>query len=148
MGEYIVKNTKETARLAKKFAKTLKGGERILLVGDLGAGKTTFTKYLAKALGVKDEVTSPTFTIQKEYLAKKFKVYHFDMYRVENVQETFEFGFDEIVSNQDKSNIVLIEWGENVKQLLNGEFYTVEIQKIDENSRRILIGKINENSNY
>ncbi|MBR4745365.1 MAG: tRNA (adenosine(37)-N6)-threonylcarbamoyltransferase complex ATPase subunit type 1 TsaE, partial [Clostridia bacterium] len=76
--EYIVDNVKQTEELAKTFAKTLRGGERILLNGDLGAGKTTFTKFLAKALGVKEDVTSPTFTILKSYKGKKFQLNHFD----------------------------------------------------------------------
>ena len=74
--EVLVKNLKQTQKFAKMFAKNLKGGEKILLNGDLGAGKTTFTKYLAKALGVKDEVTSPSFTILKQYEGKKFKINH------------------------------------------------------------------------
>ena len=79
MQKCVVKNLKDTKRLAKKFAKTLTGGTVILLRGDLGAGKTTFTQSLFKALGVKEAVTSPTFTLLKEYKTKKFDLFHFDM---------------------------------------------------------------------
>ena len=79
MQAMVVKNLKETKKLAKKFIKSLKGGEVILFNGDLGAGKTTFTQFCFKCLGVKEPVTSPTFTIVREYKTKKFDLYHFDM---------------------------------------------------------------------
>jgi len=85
-----VENLKSMLKLAKDFAKTLAGGEVVLLGGDLGAGKTTFTKAVLKNLGVKGEITSPTFTIMKEYNSKKFKIYHFDMYRLSSGQEAME----------------------------------------------------------
>ena len=131
--EVLVKNLKQTQKLAKKFAKTLVGGERILLNGDLGAGKTTFTKFLAKSLGVKDEVTSPSFTILKQYKGKKLNINHFDLYRVEEIEELREMGFDEFLDN-DESSILLIEWGERAN-LDKTKFININIQKIDENKR-------------
>lgn len=86
-GKHTVKNIEETYALAKQIASTLKGGEVILLSGDLGAGKTTFTKGLAKALGIDDEVTSPTFTILNVYEDGRLKLNHLDMYRVESADE-------------------------------------------------------------
>ncbi|HBP43676.1 MAG TPA: tRNA (adenosine(37)-N6)-threonylcarbamoyltransferase complex ATPase subunit type 1 TsaE, partial [Clostridiales bacterium] len=92
MQKCIVNNLKETASLAKKFAKTLKGGTLILLNGDLGAGKTTFTQSVFKTLGVKEPVTSPTFTLLREYYVKDYNLYHFDMYRINDESEALELG--------------------------------------------------------
>ena len=135
--EVLVKNLKGTQKFAKKFAKSLVGGERVLLNGDLGAGKTTFTKYLAKYLGVKDEVTSPSFTILKQYNGKKFKINHFDLYRIEDISELQEMGFEEYL-NTDNGSILLIEWGERAG-LKNSDFINITIEKIDENKRMIKV---------
>jgi len=135
----IVNNLKETDMLAKKFAKLLKGGEVILLNGDLGAGKTTFTKSLLKYLGVKDEVTSPTFTIMREYLCKKFDIYHFDMYRLSSGEEARGFGLEDYIYSGDKRTIVLIEWAENVKDILSGEFIEINIKLLDDDKREFEI---------
>lgn len=94
-GKHTVKNIEETYALAKQIASTLKGGEVILLSGDLGAGKTTFTKGLAKALGIDDEVTSPTFTILNVYEDGRLKLNHLDMYRVESADELAELGIED-----------------------------------------------------
>ena len=134
--EYIVKNLRQTAKVAKKFSKSLNGGEKILLNGDLGAGKTTFVKYLAKFLKVKDEVTSPSFTILKQY-SGKYNINHFDLYRIETIDELRELGFDEYL-DCDASSILLIEWGERAN-LNKSEFINIDIEKIDEKSRRIRI---------
>ena len=135
----VVNNLKETDMLAKKFAKLLKGGEVILLNGDLGAGKTTFTKSLLKYLGVKDEVTSPTFTIMREYLCKKFDIYHFDMYRLSSGEEARGFGLEDYIYSGDRRTIVLIEWAENVKDILSGEFMEINIRLIDDDKREFEI---------
>lgn len=135
--EVLVKNLKGTQKFAKKFAKSLKGGERILLNGDLGAGKTTFTKYLVKYLGVKDEVTSPSFTILKQYEGEKLKINHFDLYRIEDISELQEMGFEEYL-NTDENSILFIEWGERAG--LDGkDFINITIEKIDENKRLIKV---------
>lgn len=134
--EYLVKNLRGTEKVAKKFAKSLKGGERVLLNGDLGAGKTTFVKYLAKSLKVKDEVTSPSFTILKQYEGK-FKINHFDLYRIEQIDELRELGFDEYLDCKD-SEILIIEWGERAN-LDKSKFINVSIEKTDEKGRIIRI---------
>ena len=131
--EYLVKNLKQTAKLAKRFVKTLKGGEKILLNGDLGAGKTTFTKYLAKVLGVKDAVTSPSFTILKQYNGKNLKINHFDLYRIENEDELIEIGFDEFL-NVKNNEILIIEWAERAN-FNKKDFININIDKVDENKR-------------
>ena len=134
--EIIVNNLRQTNKFAKKFAKTLKGGEKILLNGDLGAGKTTFTKFLAKALKVKGEVTSPSFTILRQYEGK-FKLNHFDLYRIEDISELQELGFDEFLDNKSDT-ILLIEWGERAK-LNQNDFINITIEKIDDNKRKIRV---------
>lgn len=127
MEEIVVRNLKDTNVLAKKFAKLLRGGEVVLLSGDLGAGKTTFTRSVLKALGVKGEVTSPTFTIMREYATKKFNIYHFDMYRISNSDEVREFGLEDYIYSGDKRSIVFIEWAENIMDMLNGKFIKINI---------------------
>ena len=131
MNSVIVNNLKETNKFAKDFAKLLVGGEVVLLGGDLGAGKTTFTKCVLKALGVKGDITSPTFTIMREYNAKKFKIYHFDMYRMTSGKEAKEFGLEDYIYSKDKRNIVFIEWSVNIKDILVGEFLRIDISIIN-----------------
>lgn len=134
MDKIVINSLKETKVFAKKFAKLLTGGEIILLSGDLGAGKTTFTRCVLKELGVKDDVTSPTFTIMREYKAKKFSIYHFDMYRLGSGEEAREFGLEDYIYSNDKNSIVFIEWAENVKDILNGKFIEINIS-LDDNKR-------------
>ena len=136
MKSLIINDLQDTKKFAKKFAKILKGGEVVLLGGDLGAGKTTFTKSVLKCLGVKDEVTSPTFTIMREYNGKKFKIYHFDMYRLGSGQEAKEFGLEDYIYSKNKDSIVFIEWPENVKDILVGDFIRVDISILDSNRRQ------------
>ena len=137
--EYIVNSLDETKSLAKQFARTLHGGERILLNGDLGAGKTTFTKYLAKYLGVKDDVTSPTFTILKTYKGKKYTLYHFDMYRLDGGKEATGFGFEDYLYDMDDNGIVVIEWSDMVRDILRGRFITINITRLDDCKRKFEI---------
>lgn len=137
MKSVIVKSLKETEALAKEFAKVLVGGEVVLLDGDLGAGKTTFTKAVLKALGVKGDITSPTFTIMREYKAKKFNIYHFDMYRISSGSEAQEFGLEDYIYSKDKRAIVFIEWPENIKDILVGDFIKINISLNDELNRKI-----------
>ena len=144
MNSLIINDLKDTNKFAKKFAKILKGGEVILLGGDLGAGKTTFTKAVLRCLGVKDDVTSPTFTIMREYQGKKFNIYHFDMYRLGSGQEAKEFGLEDYIYSKDKSSLVFIEWPENVKDILVGDFIRVDISILDENKRQFDITRVGE----
>lgn len=137
IGEHNVKSPSGTARLAERFAKSLKGGEIILLNGDLGAGKTTFAKSLLKTLGVKEEVTSPTFTIMKRYEGEKFSLNHFDLYRIESTEELDELGFDEYLS--EPNAISIVEW--NQFERLNGTVYSVSIIRTGNKSRSITIAK-------
>ena len=104
--KFVSNSVNDTYAFAKKVADKLKGGEVIILRGDLGAGKTTFTKGLAKALGVEETVTSPTFTYVKEYYGR-LPLYHFDMYRVADADEVYELGLEEYFY---KGGVVVVEW--------------------------------------
>ncbi len=106
MAKYISKSVEDTYALARKIAERLKGGEVILLNGNLGAGKTTFTKGLAKALGIDEVVTSPTFTFMKEYKGR-LSLYHFDMYRAEDEDELYELGLSDYLY---ADGVCVIEW--------------------------------------
>ena len=133
---YLVNNLKETESLAKEFAASLKVGDVVLLNGDLGAGKTTFTQFAFKELGVTDVVNSPTFAVVKSYQAKLCTVHHFDCYRV-NVEEAIECGFDEILS--DRNTIIFIEWSEMIAPLIPKDCILVNIKQVDQDKREIFI---------
>ena len=104
----------ETENLARKFASKLKGNEVIAFYGDLGAGKTAFTRGVADFFGLKDEVSSPTFALVNEYSSEKVKIYHFDMYRINTLEDLESTGFFDYLGR----GIILVEWSENIKEYL------------------------------
>lgn len=128
---YEVNSLYETEELAIAFAESLSGDEIILLNGELGAGKTTFTKSLAKALGVTDIVTSPTFAFMREYYGK-FKISHYDMYRAENQDELFELG---IYDNLTEPGIAIIEWNKFEEFPPDKQVISIDIVKTGNDSR-------------
>jgi len=123
----IVENLEQTKELAEEFATTLKVGDVVLLNGDLGAGKTTFTQFVFKRLGVEGVVNSPTFAVLKTYNAKGITLNHFDAYRI-NTAEAIECGFDEVISNRE--GITFIEWSQNIAELLPKDCIKVNIKLI------------------
>lgn len=133
--EKITKSVSETYDVANLIATKLSGGEILLLSGDLGAGKTTFTKGLALALGVDDVITSPTFTIMKEYYGR-LKLYHFDMYRLESEDEVYELGFEEYLA--DKDGVAVIEWNK-FTSFETEDVFELNFSRIDDTTRRIEI---------
>lgn len=130
---FVTKNEQQTYELAAKIASGLVGGEIIVLEGELGAGKTTFAKGLAKALDIKEEVTSPTFILMKEYEGR-LKLYHFDLYRIENEEELEEMGFKDFLY---EGGVCVIEWNK-FKNFPMPPIY-INIERIDDNSRSIEI---------
>jgi len=119
--KYISKSIKQTGDLAKDLAKNLRGGEVLALIGELGAGKTTFTQSLAKALGVKDRVTSPTFVVMKVYKTKHQTIknlVHIDAYRLGEAIDLSNIGWTDF---QDKNSVVVIEWADKVAKQLGKE---------------------------
>ena len=134
-----INNLEDTKAFAQKFGKTLQGGDIVVLSGDLGAGKTTFTQFLAKFLGVEDPVTSPTYTLMNQYVGENLKLYHFDMYRIEDVFEVLETGLTEYFGNKDA--VCVVEWAENIRSLLPQNLTIVTIKKLDETKRKFIVQK-------
>lgn len=132
----------ETENLARKFASKLKGNEVIAFYGDLGAGKTAFTRGVADFFGLKDEVSSPTFALVNEYSSEKTKIYHFDMYRINTFEDLESTGFFDYLGR----GIILVEWSENIKEYLPENLIEIKISKTGESSREIEIigGDFNE----
>jgi len=126
--------------LAKKIAKKLKPGVTVAFYGDLGSGKTTLIKFIAKALGVKDEITSPTFVIQKNYKLPKGKLIHIDCYRLENKEDAIELGFLDFLA--DKNRIKLIEWAEKIEEILPKNVLKIHLKYLDQNRREYLVENI------
>ena len=138
LNEFISKNEEQTYEFAKELALKIEVPTVINLVGDLGAGKTTFTKGFLKALGVKENVTSPTFTLLNEYQTG-YPIYHFDMYRIEDPNETEQLGFDEYFDLNFLNGITLVEWASNTPHLLPSKYLQITIEKITDNQRKFVI---------
>ncbi len=127
----------QTAKIANSFAKKLKGGDVVALYGDLGAGKTVFVQGLARSLGIKKRVLSPTFVFVRSYpIGNHLTFHHLDLYRGEKITDFQSLGLEEIFS---KNAIVVIEWAEKIKGYLPKKRYDVEIEKIDEKTRKIIV---------
>lgn len=130
----IIKNLEETLELAQNIEAEKFPNMVICLDGELGAGKTTFVKGFAQALGITDNITSPTFTIIKEYEEGELPLYHMDVYRLENGSDGV--GIEEYFK---KEGIVIIEWADMIKDILPEERLDIKIKVIDENRRSFLI---------
>lgn len=136
--EIFTKSAQETKRFGRKFANTLKGGEVIALVGELGGGKTTFVQGLARGLGIKDRIISPTFILRRDYQGKK-KLCHIDLYRIgEGVEKEFgNLDTNELFGSSD--TIIVIEWAEKVRELLPQSTIWVTFENQGLEKRRIEI---------
>ncbi|MBN1326292.1 tRNA (adenosine(37)-N6)-threonylcarbamoyltransferase complex ATPase subunit type 1 TsaE [Candidatus Falkowbacteria bacterium] len=141
MSTYISKNEKNTYQIAAKLAKKLRGGEIIALEGDLGVGKTIFTKGLGKAFSIKQHITSPTFVLMKIYRIqnKKFRIknlVHVDCYRLDEPQELFYLGLEEYINRPD--TIVIIEWADKIKKYLTKFKKIIWIKFKDKDGQKII----------
>lgn len=116
----------DTFEFGRKLGEKAKAGDVFTLVGDLGVGKTVFTQGFAAGLGINDHVNSPTFTILQCYDEGRIPLYHFDVYRIGDVSEMDEIGFDEFV---DGDGVCLIEWADLISEILPEELIRVEIKK-------------------
>ncbi len=134
--KYVTKSDEETQLLGEEFSSNLKMGDVILLYGNLGYGKTTFIKGLMKGLGVSKRVMSPTFVIIRTYVPKNKKgvkrIYHADLYRIENDEKLVGVGIDEKIS--DPAAIVVVEWPEKIKKLPDKR-WEVKIEMNNDNTR-------------
>lgn len=135
MQEFISNSQAQTEEFAEGFAKTLKRGSVIAFEGDLGAGKTAFVRGLARGLGIRSDVSSPTFAIVNEYEGD-IPLFHFDMYRIETLGELYSIGFFEYL---ERDGICALEWSENVYSALPEDSVFVKIEHLSENSRRITV---------
>ena len=135
--ELISNSAAQTVEIARLIGEKAKDGDLFALSGELGSGKTCFTKGLAQGLGVSAEyqITSPTFTLINEYPAR-CKLYHFDVYRLNNYSELEDLGYEEYLSGD---GIVVIEWAEKIAKLIPGDSIFINFEYVDENSRKIII---------
>ena len=133
--EFITNSPVETEKVGEALAKVLLPGAVIAYRGDLGAGKTAFTRGLARGLGCTEQVTSPTYTIVNEYLSGKMPLFHFDMYRLHSADDLFDIGWDDYL---DRQGVCAVEWSENVEDALEAAI-VVTIEKLGEDTRRITV---------
>ncbi len=115
MRNVIIRDETETKKFATDVAQTLKKGDVIALVGDLGTGKTTLSKYIAEALGITETITSPTFTIVQEYHSGRLPLYHFDVYRVDDIEEMYRIGYEEYFYGE---GVCIVEWADIVEEII------------------------------
>ena len=134
MQKFFSKSYIETEEIAFRLAQTLKGTEIIAMFGGLGAGKTAFTRGVARGLDIEDGVSSPTFALVHEYEGK-FPIYHFDMYRINTFDDLYTTGFFDYMDN----GVMVIEWSENIENALPDNCIRVYIKVISENEREIEI---------
>ena len=133
--EFITQSPTETEAVGQALGKALTPGTVIAYLGDLGAGKTAFTRGLARGLGCTDMVTSPTYTIVNEYLSGRMPLFHFDMYRLRSADDLFDIGWDDYL---ERGGVCAVEWSENVRQAME-DAITVRLEKLSEDSRKITI---------
>ena len=133
--QFITTSPAETEAIGAALGKVLTPGTVLAYRGDLGAGKTAFTRGLARGLGYADSVTSPTYTIVNEYLGGRLPLFHFDMYRLRSADDLWGIGWDDYL---DRGGVCAVEWSENVDEAMEDAVY-VTIEKVSENTRRITI---------
>ena len=133
--EYITNSPAETEAVGAALAAVLRSGTVIAYRGDLGAGKTAFTRGLARGLGYGEPVTSPTYTIVNEYLGGRLPLFHFDMYRLASSDDLWDIGWEDYL---ERGGICAVEWSENVDDAMENAIY-ITIFKIGAESRRIVI---------
>jgi len=135
--EYITNGTQETEELGFRLGQALQPGTVIAYTGDLGAGKTAFTRGLAQGLEIPERVTSPTFTIVNEYEGGRLPLFHFDMYRLGSSDELFDIGWEDYLA---RGGVCAVEWSENVEDALEEDTIQIDIRRGEhDDQRRITI---------
>ena len=135
MMQYTTNSPLETEAIGAALGAQLKPGTVIAYRGDLGAGKTAFTRGLARGLGCREIVTSPTYTIVNEYVSGRIPLFHFDMYRLRSSDDLWDIGWEDYL---DRGGVCAVEWSENVSDAMEGAI-TVGIEKLDDTTRRITL---------
>lgn len=134
MREVLIKNEEDTRVFGHQLAESLKVDSVVALIGDLGTGKTTLTKYIAEGLGVKETITSPTFTIVSEYHSGRLPLYHFDVYRIEDADDLFEIGAEEYFY---AGGVSIVEWADQVAEILPDDTLCIFIEYGQREGERI-----------
>lgn len=134
MRNVIIRDETETKKFATDVAQTLKKGDVIALVGDLGTGKTTLSKYIAEALGITETITSPTFTIVKEYHSGRLPLYHFDVYRVDDIEEMYRIGYEEYFYGE---GVCIVEWADIVEEIIPEDAKVIFIEYGEDEGERL-----------
>ncbi len=129
-----IKNEKDTEAFGHELGAAAKAGTVIALIGALGTGKTTLTKYIAAGLGVAEQITSPTFTIIKEYRAGRIPLFHFDVYRIGDIDEMYELGYEEYFFGD---GICVVEWADLIEELIPEDALTIRITRGENEDERI-----------
>ena len=133
--EYLTKSEAETEALGARLAEQLEPGGVVAFTGDLGAGKTAFTRGLARGLGITERVTSPTFTVVNEYEGGRLPLFHFDMYRLGSSEELFGIGWEDYLA---RGGVCAVEWSENVEDALEEDAVRVDIRRGDGEDWRVI----------
>ena len=139
--KYNTSSVEETIALGKAFAERLSVGDTVLYKGEMGAGKTHFTKGIAEYFGISQGVTSPTFALVNEYIGKEVSVFHFDLFRINTYDDLYAIGFFDYF---DRDGILAVEWSENIPTLADNldSVWSVAIEKTGETEREITIEKL------
>lgn len=135
MSEYVTNGEEETEALGRRLGQVLQPGAVVAFTGDLGAGKTAFTRGLARGLGISERVTSPTFTIVNEYEGGRLPLFHFDMYRLGSADELFDIGWEDYLA---RGGVCAVEWSENVSDALDNDCLRVDIRRGENDDQRII----------
>ncbi len=133
--QFLTYTPEQTEEVGQRLGETMRGGEVIAYIGGLGAGKTAFTRGLARGLGIRMRVTSPTYTIVNEYLDGRLPLFHFDMYRLDSSDDLFDIGWEDYLR---RGGVCAVEWSENVSDVMDGAI-TVKIEKLSDEERCITI---------
>jgi len=128
-------SARETQEVASKIAALIEQGDLVLLVGELGAGKTTFAQGFGQALGIVEPITSPTFTLAREYEGQRLTMHHLDVYRLEQIDEVLDLALPELL---DSASVTLIEWGDAIIPALPGEYLEVRLEYGDDDDERVI----------
>ena len=135
MMEFITNSPAETETLGARLGQQLQAGTILAYAGDLGAGKTAFTRGLARGLGIPDPVTSPTYTIVNEHLTGRLPLFHFDMYRLKSAEDLWDIGWEDYLL---RGGVCAVEWSENASEAME-DAIQIRIEKLSETSRKITI---------